>query len=183
MTLTHHAARPGRSGRRAVGHGWAGRSPEAPRAASRQPDGALPAAARELCLAADTTGNAIAPRGNRTSSRSDLSCRHAQVSAVWPVNRRERTWRRGRGAGADLSGRSAHMASGRRGSQQARGQLPPGRRFRSAVFQPFLIRFSAGSSRYQPKNAKQPKWKTAHNWRDGPGQASRPPEVGPLGQA
>jgi hypothetical protein len=33
------------------------------------------------------------------------------------------------------------------------------------------------------KTPKQPEWKTAFNWHDGPGQASRPPEVGPLGQA
>jgi hypothetical protein len=80
---------------------------------------------------------AIAPRIALTFRATMLSTPRANLA-----NRRERTWRRGRGAGADLSGRIARMASGRCGCQQARGQLPPGRRFRSADFQPFPAIFN-----------------------------------------
>ena len=177
--------RPGPAGHGGARSGMAGPGDRPRRRARRRgsPTGRyrLPRAdlARQRTIQAMTLHlGAIAPR--RT-----LTFRCAMLRPPWAhlAGRRERTWRRGRGAGADLTGRITRMASGRRGSQQARGQRPPGRRFRSADFQPFSAVFQPFPAVLSQKTPKQPKWKTAHHWRDGPGQASRPPEVGPLGQA
>ncbi len=71
------------------------------------------------------------------------------------------TWRRG---GAGLSKRGANYCPGDASDRRVSKHIQP-------------------KATKRQKTHKQPKWKTAHNWHDGPGQASRPPEVSPLGQA
>lgn len=130
----HGGARPGMAG-----------SKEQPRRRARRrgsPTGRyrLPRAD----FAGQRTRQAKASAPVAISPRLALTFRAAMLRPprAYLASRRERTWRRGRGAGADLSGRIARMASGRCGCQQARGQLPPRRRFRSADFQPFPAIFN-----------------------------------------